>query len=167
MRGLLTLAVVCVVCVVCGYAALEARAYDCAKKYCTQMESCAEAHHHFTVCGEGERDANNDGIPCENVCGKTLEEYARRRDFAPALTPDGAPQRAPEPVAPPVPGSGLNVNSFVPGDAIAPNAMSCGAKRRCGQMQSCTEARFYLQNCGVRSLDRDGDGLPCESLCGG
>jgi len=41
----------------------------------------------------------------------------------------------------------------------------CGAKRRCAEMASCEEARFYLIRCGVKSLDRDGDGTPCESLC--
>ncbi|QXP83900.1 thermonuclease family protein [Methylococcus sp. Mc7] len=41
----------------------------------------------------------------------------------------------------------------------------CGAKRRCAEMVSCEEARFYLLRCGVKSLDRDGDGIPCEELC--
>ena len=42
---------------------------------------------------------------------------------------------------------------------------SCGSKRRCTQMSSCDEARFYLTYCGVKFLDRNGDGTPCESLC--
>lgn len=42
---------------------------------------------------------------------------------------------------------------------------SCGAKRHCSEMTSCAEARFYLRQCGVRSLDGDHDGIPCESLC--
>jgi hypothetical protein len=33
-------------------------------------------------------------------------------------------------------------------------------------MVSCEEARFYLTTCGVSSLDRDHDGVPCEALCG-
>lgn len=41
----------------------------------------------------------------------------------------------------------------------------CGNKRRCKEMASCEEARFYLTECGVSSLDRDKDGIPCESLC--
>lgn len=45
-------------------------------------------------------------------------------------------------------------------------AQACGAKRYCKQMVSCEEARFYLQRCGVRSLDGNGDGVPCEALCG-
>lgn len=47
------------------------------------------------------------------------------------------------------------------------SARQCGAKRYCSQMTSCEEARYYLTQCGVSSLDRDGDGIPCESLCGG
>ena len=43
---------------------------------------------------------------------------------------------------------------------------TCGAKRHCSQMLSCDEARFYLTHCGVKSLDRNGDGVPCEKLCG-
>ncbi|AKO45701.1 excalibur calcium-binding domain-containing protein [[Haemophilus] ducreyi] len=41
------------------------------------------------------------------------------------------------------------------------------SKRTCGQMDSCEEARFHLTQCGVKSLDRDNDGIPCESICGG
>lgn len=42
---------------------------------------------------------------------------------------------------------------------------ACGEKRYCGQMNSCAEAKFYLQQCGVASLDRDRDGVPCENIC--
>lgn len=42
---------------------------------------------------------------------------------------------------------------------------SCGSKRYCGQMRSCAEARFYFSQCGVRRLDGDNDGVPCENLC--
>lgn len=42
---------------------------------------------------------------------------------------------------------------------------TCAGKRFCRQMTSCAEARFYLTQCGVRRLDRDGDGRPCESIC--
>jgi endonuclease YncB( thermonuclease family) len=41
----------------------------------------------------------------------------------------------------------------------------CGKKKHCSQMTSCEEAKFYLAQCGVKSLDGDGDGTPCESLC--
>jgi endonuclease YncB( thermonuclease family) len=42
---------------------------------------------------------------------------------------------------------------------------SCEGKSKCGQMSSCAEARFYLTQCGVSRLDRDHDGVPCESIC--
>lgn len=42
---------------------------------------------------------------------------------------------------------------------------SCGGKSRCGDMSSCAEARFYLEQCGLSRLDRDHDGVPCESIC--
>ena len=48
----------------------------------------------------------------------------------------------------------------------ATQAVRCGAKRYCRQMTSCREAFAYLRQCGVRSLDGDGDGVPCEwRLC--
>jgi phosphatidylserine/phosphatidylglycerophosphate/cardiolipin synthase-like enzyme len=47
----------------------------------------------------------------------------------------------------------------------AGTALACVGKTRCTEMSSCEEAKFYLNQCGVRSLDRDGDGVPCKSLC--
>lgn len=51
--------------------------------------------------------------------------------------------------------------------AYATEKFQCEGKRTCSQMTSCEEARFYLTQCGVSSLDRDKDGVPCESICGG
>lgn len=44
--------------------------------------------------------------------------------------------------------------------------LQCSGKRTCGEMNSCAEANFYLEECGVSRLDGDGDGVPCESICG-
>ncbi len=41
------------------------------------------------------------------------------------------------------------------------------AKKRCAEMISCEEAKYALTQCGVKTLDGDGDGVPCETLCGG
>jgi prophage muMc02, nuclease len=46
----------------------------------------------------------------------------------------------------------------------AAEGFSCG-KRTCKEMSSCAEARFHLTQCGMRRLDRDNDGIPCESIC--
>lgn len=48
---------------------------------------------------------------------------------------------------------------------VSENGASCGSKRYCKQMATCAEAKHYLNECGVSRLDRDGDGVPCESLC--
>ena len=41
----------------------------------------------------------------------------------------------------------------------------CGEKRFCKEMSSCDEARYFLTVCGVKKLDGNGDGTPCEALC--
>ena len=49
--------------------------------------------------------------------------------------------------------------------AAASGGYTCGSKRYCREMTSCEEAKFYLVQCGVGSLDGDKDGVPCETLC--
>jgi endonuclease YncB( thermonuclease family) len=51
--------------------------------------------------------------------------------------------------------------------AATPLGMSCGSKKYCNQMTSCDEAKYYLTQCGIKRLDGNGDGVPCESLCTG
>lgn len=68
-------------------------------------------------------------------------------------TPAPATPAAPAPTAPTAP------------TPIADTGWRCSLKTRCGEMGSCEEARFYLTQCGVKSLDGDGDGTPCETLC--
>jgi endonuclease YncB( thermonuclease family) len=49
--------------------------------------------------------------------------------------------------------------------AASSGAYQCGTKRYCKQMASCEEAMFYLNQCDMSRLDRDGDGKPCENVC--
>lgn len=42
---------------------------------------------------------------------------------------------------------------------------ACGHKQYCKEMTSCAEAKFYLNSCGLKRLDGDKDGVPCEALC--
>ncbi len=42
---------------------------------------------------------------------------------------------------------------------------ACNCSKTCGQMSSCQEAYFQLNNCGCRRRDGDNDGVPCESIC--
>ncbi len=39
-------------------------------------------------------------------------------------------------------------------------------KRVCGDMSDCEDAYVHLRQCGMSRLDRDRDGVPCESICG-
>jgi hypothetical protein len=44
---------------------------------------------------------------------------------------------------------------------------SCQPRKTCGKISSCEEAEYYLYNCSWGGkLDGDGDGAPCETLCG-
>lgn len=49
---------------------------------------------------------------------------------------------------------------------FAQSGLSCEPRRYCAQISSCEEAHWYLHNCSWgRKLDRDGDGVACETLC--
>ncbi len=43
---------------------------------------------------------------------------------------------------------------------------SCSPRRTCKMIASCEEAYWYLRNCSWGgALDRDNDGVPCETIC--
>ncbi len=46
------------------------------------------------------------------------------------------------------------------------SSVSCNGARTCSAMTSCEQAYACL-NAGRQSLDRDNDGVPCESICPG
>lgn len=52
-----------------------------------------------------------------------------------------------------------------PASGVAATNSACGKKRYCSQMLSCEEATFYFTQCRVKTLDKNGDGVPCENLC--
>ena len=39
-------------------------------------------------------------------------------------------------------------------------------KNYCKYMTDCKEAYYKLEQCGMKALDRDRDGIPCENICG-
>ena len=65
----------------------------------------------------------------------------------------------------PIPPQEWRKTHAAPSPQHAVQAVGCNNKYRCSQMKSCDEAYFYLEYCGVKSLDYDRDGMPCESLC--
>lgn len=38
----------------------------------------------------------------------------------------------------------------------------CDGRKRCPQMRSCAEAKFFLNHCPTVQMDGDDDGIPCE-----
>lgn len=119
----------------------------CTKSYCEDMRTCAEAYHHYSACGMTDLDRDDDGIPCEDACGKTIPQMQSRiaaQPYASSSTSTALGLMQSEP---------LKVE------------LSCDGKRTCKQMLTCEEATYYLRQCGVSSLDRDKDGVPCQGLC--
>jgi hypothetical protein len=132
------------------------------KTYCREMATCAEAYYFLTVCRLTRLDADSDGIPCETICGKTLEQMQARisaEPFARSLAKSIAPPAASNA------GNSSLVSTSSSDAARAPPTFSCGNKRTCKEMTSCDEAKFYLNKCGLKRLDGDGDGIPCNGLC--
>ena len=111
------------------------------RKTCGQMRDCAEAYYFFKTCGHKERDGDDDGIPCERICGKTIGTMKARLRAS----------------APPV--GGLTLAGGRSG------GFKCSGKTRCRQMVSCAEAKFYLNQCGLKQIDGNRDGIPCSGLC--
>lgn len=59
-----------------------------------------------------------------------------------------------------------NATAPTPSSAMQKStANKCGTKRFCKEMTDCAEANYFLNVCGVRQLDGDGDERPCEALC--
>lgn len=52
------------------YAPSTSSSYSCSiSKTCPEMNSCAEAYFYLNTCGDSARDGDNDGVPCEDICG--------------------------------------------------------------------------------------------------
>ena len=82
----------------------------------------------------------------------------------PELFSSGASRdSAEEPQLPPV---GVSTEGIPTAKPEQQPKLKCGNKRFCKEMSDCAEARYYLTGCGLSKLDGDGDGIPCESVCG-
>jgi len=46
--------------------------------------------------------------------------------------------------------------------ATASPQFRCDGRTHCSQMTSCSEAKFFLQNCPGTQMDGNNDGVPCE-----
>lgn len=130
------------------------------KRTCREMESCEEAVFHFQTCGLKSLARNRDGVPCVgSVCRQGTEGWEAR------LKLDSARDQpwSAEGLTPALKGT----ETFVaPGAAVrSDSGFDCVGKKYCKHMSSCKEARYRLTVCGDQALDKDGDGVPCESVC--
>ena len=53
------------------------QAYSCGKS-CGKVSSCREAVYQWCVCGYSRADGDNDGVPCEAVCGQSTPSALER-----------------------------------------------------------------------------------------
>ena len=42
------------------------------------------------------------------------------------------------------------------------NKYKCDGRQYCSQMQSCDEAKYFIEHCPNTKMDGDNDGIPCE-----
>ena len=87
-------------------------------------------------------------------------EYLRLQDEAKQARRGLWVQRDPVP-----PSQWRKLHQTAPHEVQQPDYL-CGSKQHCGQIVTCDEAHYHLTRCGVKALDPDGDGLPCDNLCG-
>ena len=91
----------------------------------------------------------------------TLAELneAQKRLPSPVKAPVRAQQAAAADTVPAAPGA--TTRADLPVGQAAP-AYRCDGRKRCSQMTSCAEAKFFLANCPTVEMDGDHDGIPCE-----
>ena len=78
--------------------------------------------------------------------------YDRRQQQAMAFQAEAAAQSLAPPTSAPSATSQPLVSSL----------LRCDGRQHCSQMTSCSEAKFFLQNCPGVKVDGDDDGVPCE-----
>jgi len=75
------------------------------------------------------------------------------------------PRPTPQPTATPRPTAIPTRKPVQHSTGQSSSGFSCSPRKLCSEMKSCAEARFHLKECHNSKLDRDRDGIPCESLC--
>lgn len=119
------------------------------------LRSKQETHSATMFLGEDPRDLAGKSYPQGNHPMLALQAEARQARRGLWVQSDPIPPRDWRKQRPAQPHS----------VAKSPVSDGCGNKKYCFEMRSCDEARYYLTQCGVGSLDGNGDGLPCERLC--
>ncbi len=78
--------------------------------------------------------------------------YDRRNQRAMAFQAEAAAQALDQPTPTP----------FAATQSLASSPFRCDGRQHCSQMTSCSEAKYFLQNCPGVKMDGNNDGIPCE-----
>jgi len=90
---------------------------------------------------------------------------APRSSSSPVTVSDVGPTGSPEGAAHPSSEMGSVPVATSRRPSMAHEGLSC-ERTTCSRIATCEEARYRLDTCGQTRLDGDGDGIPCEKLCG-
>ncbi len=122
----------------------QASAMQCSGRTpCKEVKNCKQALFELVVCGYQKSDADHDGVPCESVCGRTLTPVLK------AMKKKLRNQK-------------VGVQGLI---GVSDQVFKCGIKKYCREMLSCKEAIFHMKKCGLKHLDGNNDGKPCNHLC--
>lgn len=108
--------------------------------------------------------------PFENTGSAAADDAAANATGATGMENDGAAVDAVPDATMATPAETQTYPQSRPADAGEATGSAEGScndgKRVCGDMTSCADARFHLEQCGMSRLDGDSDGTPCEKICG-
>lgn len=91
--------------------------------------------------------------------------WAEKSAIEPSKWRKQHPSVWPVPSVAPLPNPVVSNSALKSSSALNSNSAQACSKTRCAQMSSCEEAKRYLTECGIQTIDGDKDGVPCEKLC--
>lgn len=131
----------------------------------TLLSGCIYSEPYFTVPAAPKGEQTSQRVPMTAEEARHLyNEQTQQRTINNPFTYD-------EPIAAPSLAKSRTANNgtrvIKQSTSTPQGSLKCGSvPRYCKEMVSCAQAKAALK-CGNRRLDRDGDGIPCENVCGG
>ena len=94
---------------------------------------------------------------------KRLQQAGNAPTATPAPSPGGQLSSSPGSTSvPPALNEKARPNPAVSPAASLVESFKCDGRVHCSQMNSCSEAKYFLRNCPGVKMDGDGNGIPCE-----
>ncbi|KRI45886.1 excalibur calcium-binding domain-containing protein [Acinetobacter baumannii] len=131
----------------------------------TLLSGCIYSEPYFTVPPAPKVNPTSQRVPMTAEEARHLyNEQAQQRTINNPFSYDGST------TTPSLPKSRTAHNStrvIKQSTSTSQGSLKCGSvPRYCKEMVNCAQAKAALK-CGNSRLDRDGDGIPCENVCGG